>query len=111
MEEKQIEGASNYWVRPDGTIYNSKTGNVILGAKHGNGYLTVYLRMDTGQRKKFYMHRLVAYAFVPNPHNYPFIDHLDHTRDNNVASNLEWVTNAENVQRGYNFFNYKRKTV
>ena len=39
--------------------------------------------------------------FVPNPYNLPQVDHLDGNKLHCEASNLEWVSNAENTQRGY----------
>lgn len=43
------------------------------------------------------VHRLVAKAFVPNPDNKPFVDHIDTDPSNNRADNLRWVTQHENA--------------
>lgn len=43
------------------------------------------------------VHRLVAAAFIPNPNMLPFVNHLDENRLNNNVSNLEWITNKDNI--------------
>ena len=48
------------------------------------------------ERYKFYIHRLLAINFIPNPLNRPQVDHIDRNRQNNDLSNLRWVTQAEN---------------
>lgn len=53
---------------------------------------------NQAKRKNYYVHRLVAKAFVPNPDNLPVIDHVDHDRTNNKASNLRWLTQRDNVK-------------
>ncbi len=46
--------------------------------------------------KNYYVHRLVAIAWKPNPHNKPEVNHLDFDRQNNHGDNLEWSTSSEN---------------
>ena len=43
------------------------------------------------------LHRIIALAFIPNPDNKPFIDHIDTDVTNYSLSNLRWVTPKENA--------------
>lgn len=63
------------------------------------GYLRVGLRKE-GKEKIYKMHRLVAQAFLPNPNNYPQINHKDEDKTNNCVSNLEWCTPKYNSNYG-----------
>lgn len=60
----------------------------------GSGYYEVHLL----KRARFYIHRLVAQAFIPNPNNYPYINHKDGNGLNNRVDNLEWCTAAMNTR-------------
>lgn len=51
-----------------------------------------------GEQKHFYVHRLIAEAFIPNMENKPQINHKDGNPSNNSISNLEWVTPGENIR-------------
>lgn len=64
-----------------------------------NGYCQVTLYKDA-KKKKFLVHRLVAEAFLPNPHNLPHINHKDENRLNNIVDNLEWCTPRYNNNYG-----------
>lgn len=64
-----------------------------------DGYLIVYLRWD-GKTRGFTIHRLVALAFIPNPNNYPEVNHKDEDKTNNCVDNLEWCTHLYNVHYG-----------
>lgn len=57
-----------------------------------DGYRRVCIKCKT-----YYVHRLVAETFIPNPENKPSIDHIDRNRANNDVSNLRWVTTKENA--------------
>lgn len=62
-----------------------------------------YLQVDLCKNKKRYIkkvHRLVAQAFLPNPQNYPCINHKDECKTNNVVTNLEWCTQKYNTNYG-----------
>ena len=63
--------------------------------KDKNGYLSVFL-IKNDVHKRFYVHRLVAKTFIPNPENKPCVDHVDGNRNNNNYTNLRWCTYKEN---------------
>jgi hypothetical protein len=77
-----------------------KKSRVLRTRQSPNGYVRVGLYDGvTPCKQKFYsLHRLVAHAFVPNPSGYPVVNHIDHNKANNAASNLEWTTDLENVR-------------
>lgn len=67
----------------------------------GAGYLQVGLRTP-GSRKKFYVHRLVASAFLGgSPPGKPEVNHKDGDKTNNSVDNLEWVSHSENHKHAY----------
>ena len=69
-------------------------GKIIGQWPSDQGYLLVRL---SGPRAMIRVHRLVAVAFVPNPEGLPFVNHIDSSRSNNAATNLEWCTQKENL--------------
>lgn len=63
------------------------------------GYLYIVLYKNNKQ-KNFRIHRLVAEAFLQNPHNYPCINHKDENKQNNNVENLEWCSAKYNANYG-----------
>lgn len=64
---------------------------IVKQNKNKDGYNVVYLTDVNGKSKEFRVDYLVATSFVPNPHNYKNIRHIDGDLENNRADNLEWV--------------------
>ena len=64
------------------------------------GYFGVNLYKENVSRL-IRIHVLVARAFVPNPENKPVVNHKDANKRNNQVSNLEWVTQSENLRHAY----------
>lgn len=67
---------------------------------NGNGYRIISFMLDTEQgikRKNFYVHKLVATAFIPNINDYSEVNHIDYDRSNNNVENLEWCSRKQNI--------------
>lgn len=101
MEEiwKDVKGYEGlYQVSNMGRV-RSLRRNIILKSQITRGYKRVAL--CTNNIPKLYsVHRLVANAFIPNPNNYPCINHKDENKANNCISNLEWCTQEYNLNYG-----------
>lgn len=82
----------------NGRITKTK-GKILNGFIKPKGYISVDLYKNN-KRAKFYIHRLVAFAFIPNPDGKEQINHLDENPENNCVNNLEWCTCKENLNYG-----------
>lgn len=109
MEEiwKDIKGFENkYQVSNLGRVRSLKHSHgyrdkpkILNGSLDSHGYKQVNL-CKNGNRKLMFMHRLVAMAFIPNPNQYPYINHKDENPLNNSVWNLEWCTAQYNSTYG-----------
>lgn len=64
--------------------------------KNRSNYIYVYTHDRNAKQRALSVHRLVARYFIPNPHDKPCVNHIDNNTQNNVVTNLEWVTHKEN---------------
>ena len=95
-----IEGYEGlYQISPEGEVYSYYKNRLLNPVTNSSGYKVVLLYKDK-KPTLFYVHRLVAQAFIPNPNNLPQINHLDEDKTNNNVSNLAWCTCKENCNWG-----------
>ena len=88
-EVSSVELEKGYIVYSSGVVFN-RFGREI-GTEHPCGYVYVHIGNKMLQRD-----RLIATYFVPNPENKPYVDHINHRRNDDRAENLRWVTDSEN---------------
>lgn len=68
----------------------------LKGSRNNCGYWQVNVN-----RRYLCLHKIIAEVFVPNPHNYTEVNHIDGNKDNNSAENLEWCTRSHNIRHAY----------
>ena len=113
MKWKNIEGFKSYQISDTGLVKSlPKRGNksnflILKESDNGKGYKKVGLNED-GKFKQFYIHRLVAKAFIPNPENKKTVNHKNGIKHDNRVENLEWNTYSENNFHSVNVL--KRKS-
>ena len=88
-----------YEVSNLGRVKNVETGRILKPGKDRYGYLQLVLSKN-GIMKTIKVHRLVAQAFLPNPNNYPQVNHRDEDKTNNTIDNLEWCDAKYNINYG-----------
>lgn len=99
-QQKQFIENPRYYICEDGNVWDSKRNRFLPQCNRNKlGYKCVTLNMD-GKYKLMSVHRLVAQAFIPNPNNYPEVNHKDENPENNTASNLEWCDRTYNNNYG-----------
>ena len=97
--KKIIEDFPMYEITSDGRVW-SNYRNIYLSPKYDkDGYATVCLRKNNKNYSRR-VHRLVAETFIPNPNNYPIVNHKDENVKNNNVENLEWCSVSYNTKYG-----------
>lgn len=110
---KEIPGFENYLVSNTGNVKRKELTRIVKDSHggymvrhdsekmiavtdNGNGYLIASITQN-GKRKNFYVHRLVANAFLERDVTKEYVNHIDFDKKNNNVSNLEWCTQKENI--------------
>lgn len=92
-------GKYEYRISSLGNVWSCKS-HKILKQSISRGYHIVSLRDGHGNRKTFFIHKLVAEHFIPNPLGLHEVNHKDECKDNNTPNNLEWCTHKYNQNYG-----------
>lgn len=107
---QKYENCKGYAIDTIGNVWTCKNHNfqktmfkdewrklTLKNNKHGYPYVII---MDMIKRKHITVkvHHLVSMSFLPNPNNYPIVNHIDGDKKNNIISNLEWCTHAHNCK-------------
>ncbi len=88
-----------YEISSLGNVKSKRTGKILRKSVNGRGRYKVNLCYN-GVKRTVEIHRLVAKVFIPNPNNYPVINHKDENPLNNDVNNLEWCTQSYNLTYG-----------
>lgn len=105
MIENSVEvnvGNRKIYVQEDGTVY-SDLGHKYTWTDNGAGYKKVAIG-EKGSTKTHnrYIHRLVAQCYIPNPDDHKQVNHINGDKSDNHVSNLEWVSNKQNIRHAHN---------
>ncbi len=79
-----------------GNLFRMSKPKKVALTDNGSGYKIFGTRLNS-KDKNFYIHRIVAELFIPNPKNLKEVNHIDGDKSNNGASNLEWASRIDNV--------------
>ena len=91
----------DYEITEDGKVYSHKYGKKrLLKPDLCRGYHR-YTFSENNKTKRYLIHRLVAFIFIPNPENKKCVNHKDGNKLNNHKNNLEWCTYSENENHSY----------
>lgn len=91
----RVRSVNRHLKYPDGHTQFVKGKQLFLNQVN-SGYLQVSL-YNKCRAHKYYVHQLVASAFIPNPNRFQEIHHKDYDKTNNAASNLEWTSHLMNI--------------
>ncbi len=92
--ERWVKGyKGSYAVNTSGQIYSYRSNRFLSPYENSGGYFKVDLK-----DKSYYIHRIVAEAFLFNPNNLPEINHKNLDKSDNSIENLEWVSHLENIE-------------
>lgn len=96
----EVSNLSRIRSLPRNTKNQYKLGTIKKCTILNTGYYYVNLYKNKHSRRCL-LHRIVAEAFIPNPSNFPCVNHKDGNKLNNDITNLEWCTYSYNEKHAF----------
>lgn len=99
MTKTILNNFSNYIINDSGdnekSIWSITKNKWLKPFVYYSGHLIFCLIDDCGKRTHKGLHKWIAKAFIPNPHNYDVVHHIDHNPQNNRIENLMWISKQD----------------
>ena len=86
----------HYDISSEGEVKSIRNNIILKTQLNSKGYKRV-----TIQNQKYFVHRIVALLFIPNPLELPQVNHINSDKTDNRVENLEWCTNQYNTDHSY----------
>lgn len=96
----KVRSTDRVVIKSNGSLQLYK-GRILKTTESTGGYLYVAVSKEQNKFISRRLHRLIAKTFIPNPNNYPQINHINENKKDNRAENLEWCDNKYNVNYGH----------
>lgn len=106
----EINDYPNYLIYEDGRVWSKKNNKFLKPTKATRGYFIIPL-CENGKAKIFFLHRLIAIHYIPNPNNKPEVDHINRITHDNRIENLRWATSSEQKQNRDAYSNTDEKHI
>lgn len=98
-------GVPGYLVNEYGDMVTTKKKGVdfylLKRQTYKQGYQYYSISAKGNRALKVKIHRVVALTFIPNPHNYPVVNHKNGVKSDNRINNLEWTSYSGNALHAY----------
>jgi len=102
---KEIPFATSYEASNLGNVRNKESKRNlkinIEKCKKTQTRIRISVKKNDNKRKTYYLHRIIARTYIPNPDKYSEVNHIDSNPYNNHLDNLEWCSRKQNMKKFY----------